>query len=99
MVNRLAKLTKSNSFFLLGPRGSGKSTLIKQRYLKNSLYIDLLDPNIEDQYRVHPQTLKEQIAARPAIKWVIIDEIQKLPKLLNIVHQLIESTKIKFILI
>ena len=51
MVNRLAKLTKSNSFFLLGPRGSGKSTLIKQRYLnKNSLYIDLLDPNIEDQY-------------------------------------------------
>ncbi len=99
MVNRLAKLTKSNSFFLLGPRGSGKSTLIKQRYFnKNNLYIDLLDPNIEDQYRIHPHTLKEQIAANPTIKWVIIDEIQKLPKLLNIVHQLIESTKIKFIL-
>ena len=99
MINRLAKLSKSNSFFILGPRGSGKSTLIKQRYFKkNSLYIDLLDPKIEDKYRVHSHILKEQIAAEPALKWVIIDEVQKLPKLLDVVHQLIESTKVKFIL-
>ena len=99
MVNRLAKLSKSQSFFILGPRGSGKSTLIKQQYLqKTSLYIDLLDPQTEDRYRVHPNTLKEQIAGRKNLKWVIIDEVQKLPKLLNIVHQLMESTKLKFIL-
>ena len=99
MIDRLAKLSKSNSFFLLGPRGSGKSTLIKQRYLKkDNLYIDLLDPKVEDQYRIHPNMLREQIEAAPHLKWVVIDEVQKLPKLLDVVHQLIESTKVKFIL-
>ena len=99
MVNRIAKLSKSQSFFILGPRGSGKSTLIKQRFLtKNTLYIDLLDPETEDQYRIAPNTLKQQVAGSHRLQWIIIDEIQKLPKLLNIVHQLIESTKIKFIL-
>lgn len=99
MVNRIAKLSKSQSFFILGPRGSGKSTLIKQRFLaKNTLYIDLLDLETEDQYRIAPNTLKQQIVGSPRLQWVIIDEVQKLPKLLNIVHQLIESTKIKFIL-
>ena len=99
MIDRLAKLSRSSSFFILGPRGSGKSTLIKQRYLKkNSLYIDLLDPKVEDKYRIHPHILKQQIEAAPNLKWVVIDEVQKLPKLLNVVHQLIESTKVKFIL-
>ena len=44
MLDRIVKLSQSNSFFILGPRGLGKSTLIKQRYSKNSLSIDLLDP-------------------------------------------------------
>ena len=99
MVNRIVKLSKSNSFFILGPRGSGKSTLIKQRYVdKNSLYIDLLDLKIEDQYRTHPHLLKQRVHAKPSLKWVIIDEVQKLPQLLNTIHQLIEDTKVKFIL-
>ena len=99
MIERLAKLSKSNSFFILGPRGSGKSTLIKNKYLgKHSLYIDLLKPQIEDRYRMHPQFIAEQAKARPTLKWIIIDEVQKIPKLLDVVHHLIETTKIKFIL-
>lgn len=99
MVKRLAKLSKSNSFFLFGPRGAGKSTLIQQRYLsKKSLYIDLLDPTVEDQYRIDPHVLKQQVSARPDLKWIIIDEVQKLPKLLDSAHQIIENHHIPFIL-
>ena len=99
MVNRMVRLTKSSSFFLFGPRGSGKSTLIKHRYCgPHVLYIDLLDPQIEDRYRIHPSSLKEQVQAQKSLKWVIIDEVQKLPRLLDVVHQLIENRKMKFIL-
>lgn len=98
MVNRLAKLSPSNSFFILGPRGSGKSTLIKQRYSKNSLYIDLLNPQTEDRYRLNPSSLKQELAGQPQLKRVIIDEVQKLPRILDMVHQLIEEKNIQFIL-
>ena len=99
MVNRLAKLSRSNSFFIFGPRGSGKSTLIQQRYAKQSFYIDLLDPMVEDQYRIQPNSLKQTLVHhQPHLKWVIIDEVQKLPRLLDIVHHLTENTKLKFIL-
>ena len=98
MIERIAKLSSSKSFFILGPRGSGKSTLIKQRFLKQSLYIDLLDPEIEDRYRLNLNLLKQELAGRPKIKRVIIDEVQKLPRILDSVHQLIEEKKIQFIL-
>ena len=101
MVNRLARLSRSQSFFILGPRGVGKSTLIRSRYFlqkKSILYIDLLNPNLEDQYRLNPNVLKQQILAHSKLKWVVIDEVQKLPRLLDVVHELIESTSIKFIL-
>ena len=68
MVNRIAKLSSSNSFFILGPRGSGKSTLIKQKYSKDCLYIDLLDPQIEDRYRLDPSALKQELAGQPQLK-------------------------------
>ena len=98
MINRMVKLSRSNSFFIFGPRGSGKSTLLRQRYSKQSLYIDLLDPLVEDQYRIQPSSLKQSVVSQPSLKWVIIDEVQKLPRLLDMVHHLIESTKLKFIL-
>ncbi len=98
MVNRMAQLSQSNSFFILGPRGSGKSTLIRQRYSKGSLYIDLLDPQVEDRYRLDPSTLSKELAGKPQIKRVIIDEVQKLPRILDVVHQLIEERNIQFIL-
>ncbi|MCZ0932558.1 MAG: AAA family ATPase [Oligoflexia bacterium] len=94
----MAKLSPSNSFFILGPRGSGKSTLIKQKYSKNSLYIDFLDPQIEDRYRLSPSALKQELAGQPQLKRVIIDEVQKLPRILDVAHQLIEEKNIQFIL-
>jgi len=101
MVNRLARLSRSNSFFILGPRGVGKSTLIRSCYnlqKESVLYIDLLNPNIEDQYRLNPNVLKEQVSAHSRLRWVVIDEVQKLPRLLDVVHELIENTSLKFIL-
>ncbi|MBC6414794.1 MAG: ATP-binding protein [Bdellovibrionales bacterium] len=99
MIKRIAKLSVSHSFFILGPRGSGKSTLIRERFLSNeSLYIDLLDPAIEDRYRLNLNLLKQELEGNTQIKRVIIDEVQKLPRILDLVHQLIEAKKIQFIL-
>ena len=98
MVKRLAKLSRSNSFFILGPRGSGKSTLIKQGYSKKSLYIDFLDPQVEDRYRLNPSLLKQELAGQKQYQRVIIDEVQKLPRILDLVHQIIEEKNIPFIL-
>lgn len=100
MIERIINLPKSNSFFLLGPRGVGKSSLLKNHFHPDStLWVDLLDPEKEEEYSLHPGRFKDLILARkPQIQWVVVDEIQKVPKLLNTVHQLIESEKIQFAL-
>lgn len=98
MVKRHTKLTKSNSFFLFGPRGSGKSTLIKTLFQSgDNLFIDLLDEKMESRYWRDPDLLFNDVAQ---IKkgWVIIDEVQKIPKLLDVVHKSIEFYNTKFIL-
>lgn len=83
-------LTKS--FFLFGPRGTGKSTLIKQLY-KDAALIDLLEPSLYRQYRAKPERLKSMIHSQAGTKTFIIDEVQKVPELLSVVHQLIEEKK------
>lgn len=95
MFHRLSKPLKSNSFFLFGARGTGKTTLLKH-HLKasNNLWIDLLEPETEDLYARRPSQLKDQIDELGP-EWVVLDEVQRAPKLLNIVHQVIESTKKK----
>ncbi len=100
MIPRILETTEENSFFLFGARGTGKTTYIKNIFnSENSLYIDLLQPDIEDMYARRPETLEQQINAIPsAVKWIILDEIQKVPRLLNVVHRLIESSNKKFIL-
>ena len=65
---------------------------------KEPLWIDLLDYTEEERYSRNPQTLESEVLAASDIKYVIIDEIQKIPKLLDIVHKLIESTNKIFIL-
>ena len=100
LFKRLLKLPKDHSFFLFGPRGSGKSTLISKTYNKsNSLFIDLLDTEFEEKFSKNPRELIEIVEALPnKIKYIIIDEVQKNPKLLDIVHLLIERKKKIFIL-
>lgn len=98
MVNRLVKLPENQSFFLFGPRGSGKTSLLKARFEgKNVLFLDLLNPRIEDQFRMNPESLIAQISAQKP-DWVVIDEVQKLPRILDLVHLLIEEKKQKFAL-
>lgn len=96
MYTRNYNYSKIQSFFLLGPRGTGKSTWIKSEF-SDSFYIDLLDQALFQDYLRSPQLFKEQILASHK-KWVVVDEIQRLPELLNYVHQLIETHKIKFVL-
>lgn len=100
MYRRFAKFTKSKSFFLFGPRGSGKSTWLKQTFgSQNCLWFNLLTSETELQLARDPDLiLKKWSALKTKPDYVIIDEIQKNPKLLDIVHQGIEEHKIKFIL-
>lgn len=67
-------------------------------FLKKSIFIDLLKPQVEDRYRLNPDLLEKEAAALRPGSWIVIDEIQKIPKLLNLVHFLIEEKKIKFAL-
>jgi predicted AAA+ superfamily ATPase len=100
MINRHLQPSDRRSFFLFGARGTGKSTFLRAHFASEEvLWLDLLLPEVEDRYASRPQTLAEQIAARsdPA-GWVVIDEVQKVPKLLDIVHSQIESTGTRFAL-
>jgi len=87
-----------SSYFLLGPRGTGKTTLLKNTY-KNALYIDLLLAANFVNYSNNPDRLIDFVAANPHKQIVIIDEIQQVPELLSVIHYLIENNKnLQFIL-
>jgi predicted AAA+ superfamily ATPase len=96
-INRFFKPRKQ-SFFLFGPRGTGKSTFIKDTY-SESLYIDLLLPDVFRNYSAHPERLREAVYAHEEKKVVVLDEIQKVPQLLEVVHSLMEEKRgLQFIL-
>lgn len=98
MIQRICNLSKSNSFFLFGPRGTGKSTLLRSwKKGLSCLSVDLLDPETELRYSSNPGNLLDDWKAQKT-EWIFIDEIQKIPKLLDIVHLGIEKHKIKFAL-
>jgi predicted AAA+ superfamily ATPase len=97
--NRLCQLPENHSFFLFGARGTGKTTLLRSlSFLKSAFFIDLLNNDSEEQYSLRPQLLIEQAEAMNEGDWIVIDEIQKIPKLLDHVHILIEKKKINFAL-
>jgi predicted AAA+ superfamily ATPase len=100
MFPRLRNFSKNHSFFLFGPRGTGKSTLLKQRFDRNQcLWLDLLESSIEDRFNRSPSDLYAIVKALPeTTRYIILDEIQKIPKLLDEVHRLIEETDKIFIL-
>ena len=79
-----------DSFFLFGPRGTGKSTLLKEKF-SHALFVDLLDPDSYRTYVSHPEQLRALVEGNPKTSQFVIDEIQKIPALLDVVHQLIEE--------
>ena len=96
MYSRLIEPPKDKSFFLFGPRGTGKTTWVKSRF-KNALYLDLLEAELFNDLLANPQRL-ENLIPKNFKEWVIIDEVQRIPELLNEVHRLIEKYRYKFVL-
>jgi len=89
---------KQHSFFLFGPRGTGKSTLVKETF-PDALYLDLLLPDVFRRYSARPERIRELVDGHPEKKAVVIDEVQKVPELLEAVHSLIEEKRgLQFIL-
>jgi len=91
----LNALLDKKSHFLLGPRQTGKTFLIRHT-LKNVRVYDLLDPEIFLSLSRNPGRISEELQPQDCI--VVIDEIQRLPELLNEVHRLIETRGIRFLL-
>ena len=87
-----------NSAFLLGPRGTGKSTWIQKNYKNSAVVYDLLNTTELIRLSRDPSLLYRETAHLPSGSWVIVDEIQKVPALLNEVHRIIEEKKVRFIL-
>jgi predicted AAA+ superfamily ATPase len=91
----LPALLKKKSHFLLGPRQTGKTYLIRHS-LKGARVYDLLDMSVYLALSHHPGRISQEITAQDRV--VVIDEIQRLPELLNEVHRLIEERGIRFLL-
>ncbi len=89
-------LEQRKSFFLFGPRGTGKTTWLAHR-VPDALFINLLRSDFYLPLSANPAHLRALIGERPA-GWIVIDEIQRVPELLNEVHDLIESKGHSFIL-
>ena len=85
-----------SSFFLFGARSTGKSSWLKENFKEVKL-IDLLDSDVFHDLEANPNSLEKFIPANYK-DWIIIDEVQKIPALLDVVHRLIENKQIKFIL-
>ncbi len=95
-IPRLLK-RPDRSFFLFGPRGTGKSTWLQQ-VLPGAPRLDLLDASLFLELSRDPHRLEALIGGQAAGTWIVLDEIQKVPALLDEVHRLMESQKWRFAL-
>jgi uncharacterized protein len=93
----LNNLLGKKSFFLFGPRATGKSTLVDWQLSGSATIIDLLDSRFFLRLSAAPHDLESIIDAQSP-RLIVIDEIQRIPELLNEVHRLIESRQIRFLL-
>lgn len=100
MLQRILQLSNglNSSIFLFGARQTGKSTLLRQQFGSDSIYIDLLDSELRGRYSRRPVLLYESLKNKEAGTVVIIDEIPEVPQLLNEVHRLISEKGLIFIL-
>ena len=95
---RFFHVSDSESYFLFGPRGTGKSTWLKWKY-PEAIWLNLLEPEQFREYLTRPERLREIIAGYPEKKTIVIDEIQRIPALLSLVHTLMEEKRgLQFIL-
>jgi uncharacterized protein len=95
-VPRLLK-RPDRSFFLFGPRGTGKSTWLAQ-VLPDAFRLDFLDAALFLELSRDPHRLEALIGSRPAGAWIVLDEVQKVPALLDEVHRLMEAKRWRFAL-
>ena len=100
MVNRIITPSNSYSYFLFGARGTGKTTLLKKLFSQDdSWYIDLLDPELQLDYNKNPNLLIQQVEELKDNSTIFIDEVQRVPKILDVIHSLMEQKpKHKYIL-
>jgi len=100
MYPRLLNIPKKRSFFLFGARATGKTTLLEKLFTpEEALFIDLLNPRLLDELQAYPEQLEPLIL--PSIEkgqTIIIDEVQRVPALLDVVHRLIQKKKATFAL-
>jgi len=96
MYSRIIRYPDNKSFFLFGPRGTGKTTWVKKTF-PDAVYVDLLESRLFNDLLADPQRLEKFIPVNFK-GWIIIDEVQKIPELLDEVHRLIEDKRCKFIL-
>lgn len=96
MYARLLAPPQDKSFFLFGPRGTGKTTWVRSVF-PDAVYLDLLEAELFTEFTANPQRLRNYIP-RGFEGRVVIDEVQRVPELLNEVHRLIESEGRRFVL-
>lgn len=88
----------AGSFFLFGPRGTGKSTWLRAAW-QDAIWVDLLDPEAQRLYQARPERLRELVSGRPHAGVVVVDEVQRAPALLDVVHELVEADRtLRFVL-
>ena len=101
-IERIAQINsklEKKSLFLFGPRQTGKSSYIKKQLKEPQLSWSLLDNELYRDLSMRPSLLRNTLKARKINEGVVVlDEIQRLPDLLNEVHMLIEETNIHFLL-
>ena len=99
MYNRLIDIEKrlDETMFFFGARQTGKSTLLKERF-PDVIFFDLLDSDLRRRFQNKPSLLKEILHNCQPGELIVIDEIQKVPDLLDIVHSLMVEKDLNFIL-
>ncbi|MCK6553777.1 DUF4143 domain-containing protein [Candidatus Binatia bacterium] len=86
------------SFFLFGPRGTGKSRWLGKRFASAAATFDLLDEGLRVELLAEPDALARKLDGLQPGTWVVIDEVQRAPVLLNTVHRYIEKYRLRFVL-